>query len=109
MGRALPATLVYTSAALRRRSVEALTCVIASEMIWGRESNRMQYTRLWSSLALVLVVSFVVLGYYGGEIYRQAPPVPARVVTADSTVVFTGQEIRDGQNVWQSLGGQEVG
>jgi hypothetical protein len=25
------------------------------------------------------------------------------------SVVFTGQQIRDGQNVWQSLGGQEVG
>ena len=24
-------------------------------------------------------------------------------------VLFTGQDIRDGQNVWQSLGGQELG
>jgi nitric oxide reductase subunit B len=69
----------------------------------------MRYTRLWVGLAVVIVTSFAVLGYFGGEIYRQAPPVPARVVMADGVVVFTGQEIRDGQNVWQSLGGQEVG
>ena len=49
------------------------------------------------------------LGYFGAEIYRQAPPVPKRVVTTDGTVLFTGQDIKDGQNVWQSMGGQEVG
>ena len=49
------------------------------------------------------------LGYYGGEVYRQAPPVPERVVTTDGRVLFTGQDIKDGQNVWQSMGGQEVG
>lgn len=54
-------------------------------------------------------LSFLVLGYFGTEIYRQAPPLPKRVVTTDGTVVFTGQQIRDGQNVWQSIGGQEVG
>jgi nitric oxide reductase subunit B len=69
----------------------------------------MHYTRLWIGLAFVLVVSFAVLGYFGREIARQAPPVPERVVTPDGTVVFTGQDIRNGQNVWQSLGGQEVG
>ena len=37
------------------------------------------------------------------------PPVPDRVVTEDGTEVFTGQDIKDGQNVWQSMGGQELG
>ncbi|MFA7003979.1 MAG: nitric-oxide reductase large subunit, partial [Verrucomicrobiia bacterium] len=69
----------------------------------------MNYKRLWFALAAVIVGSFAVLGYYGYEIYQQAPPVPTSVVTADGTVVFTGQEIKDGQNVWQSIGGQEVG
>ncbi|MEW6301309.1 MAG: nitric-oxide reductase large subunit, partial [Thermodesulfobacteriota bacterium] len=69
----------------------------------------MRYTTLWVSLTAVILASFAVLGYFGGEIYRQAPPVPARVVTTEGGVVFTGQDIRDGQNVWQSLGGQQVG
>ncbi len=69
----------------------------------------MRYVRLWIGLGVVIAASFAVLGYFGREIYRQAPPIPERVVTTDGRVIFTGQEIRDGQNVWQSMGGQEVG
>jgi nitric oxide reductase subunit B len=69
----------------------------------------MRYMKLWIGLAVVIVTSFAVLGYFGREIYRQAPPIPERVVTPDGTVLFIGQDIKDGQNVWQSLGGQEVG
>lgn len=65
--------------------------------------------KLWIGFALVVIISFAVLGYYGYEIYQQAPPVPEKVVTTDGTVLFTGQDIKDGQNVWQSIGGQEVG
>jgi nitric oxide reductase subunit B len=69
----------------------------------------MSYKRLWIVFGLVVGLSFAVLGYFGREIYRQAPPVPARVVGADGAVLFTGQDIKDGQNVWQSTGGQELG
>jgi nitric oxide reductase subunit B len=67
------------------------------------------YKKLWLSLAAVMVASFLVLGYFGWEIYRQAPPVPKRVVTTEGVVLFIGQDIKDGQNVWQSSGGEEVG
>jgi nitric oxide reductase subunit B len=56
-----------------------------------------------------MVISFGVLSYYGIEIYRQAPPIPDKVVTTTGEVLFTGQDIKDGQNVWQSVGGQELG
>ncbi|MDC3954348.1 nitric-oxide reductase large subunit [Polyangium jinanense] len=70
----------------------------------------MRHTRLWTAFGAVIALSFAVLGYFGFEIYRKAPPVPDRVVVAsDGRTLFTGQDIRDGQNVWQSLGGQEVG
>jgi len=69
----------------------------------------MRYRGLWIGLALVIVFSFAVLLAFGLQIYRQAPPVPRRVVTTDGQVVFTGQQIKDGQNVWQSTGGQELG
>jgi nitric oxide reductase subunit B len=57
----------------------------------------------------VTVISFAILGYWGLDLYRQAPPVPGKVVRADGVVLFTGEDIKDGQNVWQSMGGQEVG
>ena len=65
--------------------------------------------KLWIGFIAVMVISFAVLLYYGKEIYRQAPPIPVKVITSDGTLLFTGQDIRDGQNVWQSLGGQEIG
>jgi len=68
-----------------------------------------KYLKLWTALAIVIGGSFFVLSYYGVQIYREAPPVPEAVVTPDGTVLFTGQDIRDGQNVWQSMGGQQVG
>jgi nitric oxide reductase subunit B len=69
----------------------------------------MQYKKLWIVLALVFAASFAVLLYYGGEIYQEMPPVPDRVVTNTGKVVFTGDDIREGQNIWQRMGGQEVG
>jgi nitric oxide reductase subunit B len=72
-------------------------------------SRRMKFTKHWIALAVVIVGSLGVLGYYGWEIYQQAPPIPERVVTEQGTVIFTGQQIKDGQNVWQSIGGQQVG
>nr|MCU0366384.1 nitric-oxide reductase large subunit [Bacteroidales bacterium] len=65
--------------------------------------------KLWFGFLAVMTISFAVLLYFGREIYRQAPPVPDKVVTTEGVTLFTGQDIKDGQNVWQSMGGQEVG
>lgn len=64
--------------------------------------------KLWTLFAVVVGLSFATLGYYGIEIYQKAPPIPGKVVTGSSDL-FTGEDILDGQNVWQSIGGQEVG
>lgn len=69
----------------------------------------MNTKKLWLIFIGVMVFSFAVLLYYGVEIYREAPPIPEKVITEDGTVLFTGQDIKDGQNVWQSVGGQQIG
>lgn len=69
----------------------------------------MKTKNLWIGFILVMVLSFGVLGYFGREIYREAPPIPEKVVTTNGVVLFTDQNIKDGQNIWQSIGGQEVG
>jgi nitric oxide reductase subunit B len=69
----------------------------------------MNTRKLWFGFLAVMTISFAVLLYYGREIYRQAPPVPDQVITESGKVLFTGQDIKDGQNVWQSMGGQELG
>ncbi|WP_300675530.1 nitric-oxide reductase large subunit [Soonwooa sp.] len=65
--------------------------------------------KLWGWLAFVIIASFAVLIFYGVDIYRKVPPVPEKVVTTDGKVLYTGQDVKDGQNVWQSIGGQTVG
>src|SRR4051794_40151556 len=70
----------------------------------------MRYAKLWLGLALVLLCSFTILGWFGVEVYRKAPPVPAKILVAGTDrVLYSAEEIKDGQNVWQSMGGQEVG
>jgi nitric oxide reductase subunit B len=68
-----------------------------------------RYGRLWAILIAIVLGSFAVLGYYGREIYQSAPPIPKLVQTADGQAILSGDDIRDGQNVWQSTGGQELG
>ncbi|MCD2424350.1 nitric-oxide reductase large subunit [Niabella pedocola] len=65
--------------------------------------------KLWIGLSAVVIGSFAILIFFGTEIYRTVPPVPDRIVATDGTVLATGQDIREGQNVWQSIGGQTVG
>jgi nitric oxide reductase subunit B len=65
--------------------------------------------RLWAGAAIVVVVSFGILGWIGTRIYQQMPPIPERVVTTEGKEVIGSGEIGRGQNVWQSLGGMEVG
>ncbi len=65
--------------------------------------------RLWIGLGAVLLGTFLVLGLFGREVYRQAPPIPGRVVTTSGAEISTGERILDGQQVWQSVGGQQVG
>jgi nitric oxide reductase subunit B len=69
----------------------------------------MNTRKLWLGFIAVMTLSFAVLLFYGREIYKTAPPIPDKVVTADGKILFTGQDIKDGQNVWQSMGGQELG
>lgn len=69
----------------------------------------MQYKKLWIAFGLVMLISFAVLGGVGYEAISNGPPIPSKVVTADGRVLFTGETIRNGQNVWQSTGGQEIG
>jgi nitric oxide reductase subunit B len=71
--------------------------------------RRSRDKRLWIAFALVVTLSFAVLGGFGFRIAALAPPIPEKVCTPDGTVLFDGDLIRQGQNVWQSLGGQQIG
>ena len=65
--------------------------------------------KLWISFAIVFFGSFAVLGWIGTRIYQEMPPIPVRVVDTNGAVVVADGDIEKGQNVWQALGGMEVG
>jgi nitric oxide reductase subunit B len=64
---------------------------------------------LWRWLAFVFVLSFGALGYLGWQIYLSAPPIPTAVTNASGEVLFTGEQIQKGQQVWLASGGQQQG
>ena len=65
--------------------------------------------KLWTILILVVTGAFFLLGFFGREVYRQAPPIPGKVVTESGTLLMTKEKILDGQQAWQSIGGQQLG
>src|SRR5262245_41262415 len=65
--------------------------------------------RLWIIFIAIFVFSFAILGWVGSEIYRQKPPIPHEVVTTDGRTMIAEGEGSDGQNVWQAMGGMQVG
>ena len=65
--------------------------------------------RLWIIFIAIFVASFAVLGWVGSEIFRQAPPIPHEVVTTEGVVMIPEGEISNGQNVWQAMGGMQIG
>ena len=65
--------------------------------------------KLWLIFIAIFVFSFAILGWVGTEIFRQAPPIPREVVTTEGQVLIAAEEISNGQNIWQAMGGMESG
>src|SRR5512133_298997 len=58
---------------------------------------------------LVVLVGFFVLGLLAYRTYQAQPPVPARVVDPNGNLLFTGQDISHGQQVFLHNGLMEYG
>lgn len=65
--------------------------------------------KLWTIFIAIFILSFAVLLWIGGEIFREAPPIPNQVVTTEGKVLIDLGEVSNGQNVWQALGGMQIG
>lgn len=65
--------------------------------------------KYWIALVLVLAGAFTILGFFGNEVYRQAPPIYSELTDQNGKILYTEKDILDGQVVWQSIGGQEIG
>ncbi|MCL1092940.1 nitric-oxide reductase large subunit [Shewanella kaireitica] len=61
------------------------------------------------ALLLVLIASFTVLLSIGSEIYREKPPIPTAYVDSQGQTLFSKDDIEQGQLVWRSMGGHQLG
>ncbi|MEZ6137526.1 MAG: nitric-oxide reductase large subunit, partial [Pirellulaceae bacterium] len=65
--------------------------------------------RLWMAFGAVMIFSFLILGWIGTRIFQEMPPIPDKFVTNAGVTLIDSGEVGEGQNVWQSLGGMQVG
>src|SRR5512144_1484862 len=59
--------------------------------------------------ALVAICGFFVLGLIGYRTYQSDPPIPDRVVTQSGERLYTGEDVRAGQEVFLRNGLMEYG
>ncbi|ADV51174.1 nitric oxide reductase, NorZ apoprotein [Cellulophaga algicola DSM 14237] len=66
--------------------------------------------KVWIAFSSVVILSFIALIWVGTEVYQTQPPIPETVTIKETgKTVFTKADIQIGQNVWESIGGMEVG
>lgn len=61
------------------------------------------------ALLVVLIASFTVLLSLGSDIYREKPPIPTAYVDVNGQTVYSKNDIEQGQLVWRSMGGHQLG
>jgi nitric oxide reductase subunit B len=61
------------------------------------------------AVALVVLLGFFVLGLLAYRTYQAQPPVPERVVDEKGNVLFTGEDVSSGQQVFLNNGLMEYG
>ncbi len=62
-----------------------------------------------NSVILILIVGFTILIWLTAKSYRDAPPIPKKVVDPAGATVFTGADVRAGQQVFLKYGLMENG
>ncbi|MBV5261290.1 nitric-oxide reductase large subunit [Synechococcus moorigangaii CMS01] len=60
-------------------------------------------------LTLICIVTFSVLIGAGAAIYKNAPPIPVTVISPQQEVIFTKENIQQGQETYLARGGQHIG
>ena len=65
--------------------------------------------KLWLGLISLLIVTFAIMLGLGGDLFRTKPPIPEKIITQSGQLLYSKDDIQNGQKVWQSMGGMELG
>ncbi|WP_019499142.1 nitric-oxide reductase large subunit [Pseudanabaena sp. PCC 6802] len=71
--------------------------------------DRLKPFRLPVWLVTICIVTFTVLISAGAAIYKNAPPIPATVVSPQQEIILTQADIQSGQETYLARGGQHIG
>ena len=75
-----------------------------------RSRSEISLSKGWiQGVALVLVFGFFVMGVLAYRTYTHSMPLPQQVVSEDGEVVYTGEDITRGQNIFLARGIQQYG
>ncbi|MFA5912778.1 MAG: hypothetical protein WC830_04380, partial [Burkholderiales bacterium] len=78
---------------------------MSDAMQTGSEADASPLSPWWiRSVMIVMVVGLAGLITITLLAYRNAPPIPARIVDANGTSLFTGEDISDGQALFLRYG-----
>ncbi len=81
-----------------------------NEQAAARPNPHLLVSKAWIQwAALVVLIGFFVLGLLAYRTYVAGPPIPARVVAEDGSVVFSGEEVKQGQRIFLRTGLMEFG
>ncbi|MHB1463012.1 MAG: nitric-oxide reductase large subunit [Armatimonadota bacterium] len=70
----------------------------------------MDISARWLQVAiLTFIFGFGVLGLLARLIYSEHPPIPNKVVSENGTVLYTGRDVMEGQQLFQKYGLMEFG
>ena len=73
-------------------------------------SPKMVISPLWLQFSLLtFIFGFTILGFLAVRIQKDHPPIPAQVQDANSKILFTGQDIIAGQQLFQRYGLMQLG
>ena len=76
----------------------------------GEPKRQLLVSKGWlQAVALVVLFGFFVLGLLAYRTYTEQPPIPGRVVDPAGQIVFTGKDVRAGQEVFLRNGLMEYG
>src|SRR5512132_1250354 len=76
----------------------------------GSQRRQLLVSKGWiQAVVLVMLVGFFILGLLAYRTYMAHPPVPQRVVDAQGRVLYTGEDISKGQQVFLHNGLMEYG
>ena len=93
-----------TSRRAAERASQAITHHVRAQEVFDERS-----TSPCASSCSFLAITFGVLIFGGTIIHRDKPPIPAVVRAENGQVVFTSEDVKNGQKLYLSRGGQDMG